>query len=106
MWKFHIEAEDEPIVIPGGLRGFKTVLTFSPDGTILVGSGMQGWSNPIALWDVERGRTLGILSGHTEPVETLVFSHDGKTLASGSQDGTVLLWDWKAITAKRVPDNK
>ena len=106
LWKFHTEPADEPIAIPGGLRGFKTVLTFSPDGTILVGSGMQGWSNPIALWDVERGRTLGILSGHTEPVETLVFSHDGKTLASGSQDGTVLLWDWDKITNKAAEDNK
>ncbi|MYA72342.1 WD40 repeat domain-containing protein [Candidatus Poribacteria bacterium] len=101
LWKFRTEPADEPIAIPGGLRGFKTVLTFSPDGTILVGSGMQGWSNPIALWDVERGRTLGILSGHTEPVETLVFSHDRKTLASGSQDGTVLLWDWKKIIDKK-----
>ena len=106
LWKFRTEPADEPIAIPGGLRGFKTVLTFAPDGTILVGSGMQGWSNPIALWDVERGRTLGILSGHTEPVETLVFSHDRRTLASGSQDGTVLLWDWDKIIAERVPDNE
>ena len=106
LWKFNIEAEDEPTSIPEGVRGFKTVLTFSPDGTTLVGSGMEGWSNPIKLWDVETGKDLGILSGHTEPVETLVFSHDRKTLASGSQDGTVLLWDWEAITAKRVPDNK
>ena len=97
LWKFHIEGEDEPTSIPGGVRGFKTVLTFSPDGTILVGSGMEGWNTPIKLWDVETGRGLGMLSGHTEPVETLVFSHDGKTLASGSEDGTVLLWDWDEI---------
>jgi len=106
LWKFHIEAEDEPTFIPGGLRGFKTVLTFSPDGTILVGSDMEIWNTWIKLWDVETGKDLGMLSGHTEPVETLVFSHDGKTLASGSQDGTVLLWDWDKIIAKKVPDNK
>ena len=52
------------------------------------------------------GRSLGILFGHTEPIETLVFSHDGKTLASGSEDGTVLLWDWEKIIAKRTPENK
>ena len=106
LWNFRIEAADEPTLIPGGLRGFKNVLIFSPDGTILVGSGMEGWSNPIKLWDVETGRDLGILSGHTEPVETLVFSHDGKTLASGSEDGTVLLWDWDKISAKAAPKNK
>lgn len=105
LWKFRIAA-DEPTLIPGGLRGFKNVLTFSPDGTILVGSDMEIWNTWIKLWDVETGRGLGMLSGHTEPVETLVFSYDGKTLASGSQDGTVLLWDWDKIIAKKVPDNK
>ena len=105
-WKFRIEAEVAPIRIDGNLGGFRNALAFSPDGTILVGSGMEGWSNPIKLWDVETGRDLGVLSGHTEPVETLVFSHDGKTLASGSEDGTVLLWDWDEIIAKRVPDNR
>ena len=46
------------------------------------------------LWDVETGNQLAFLNGHTEDITTLVFSHDGKILASGSQDGTVLLWDW------------
>lgn len=106
LWEFRIEAEEGPNRIDGNLGGFnKNPLTFSPDGTILIGSGMEGWSNPIKLWDVETGRYLGILSGHTEPVETLVFSHDGQILASGSDDGTVLLWDWEEIIAKRVQDN-
>ncbi len=105
LWKFRIAAEEVPNRIDGNLGGFKNALTFSPDGTILIGSGMEGWSNPIKLWDVETGRYLGILSGHTEPVETLVFSHDGKMLASGSDDGTVLLWDWEEIVAKRVQGN-
>ena len=107
LWKFRIESEEEnePTSIPGNLHGFKNVLTFSPDGTILVGSAMAGGSNSIKLWDVETGRDLGILSGHTEPVETLLFSHDGKTLASGSEDGTVLLWDWDKIIDKKVRGN-
>ena len=105
-WKFRIEAEVAPIRIDGSLGGFRNALTYSPDGTILVGSGMEVWSNPIRLWDVETGRNLGILSGHTEPVETLVFSHDGKTLASGSDDGTVLLWDWDQIVNKVRQENR
>ena len=55
---------------------------------------------------MKTGKSLGILSGHTEPVEALVFSHDGKILASGSDDGTVLLWDWEKISAKRKAEIK
>ena len=58
------------------------------------------------LWDVETSNRLAFLNGHTEDITTLVFSHDGKILASGSQDGTVLLWDWAKIIAKQTPNNK
>lgn len=33
------------------------------------------------------------LKGHTEPIRSLSFRPDGSTLASGSWDGTVRLWD-------------
>lgn len=34
-----------------------------------------------------------LLTGHTKPVKALVFSTDGKTLLSGSDDCTVKAWD-------------
>ena len=92
--------------IPKSQRGFSDVLTFSPDGKILLDPKLDVWHPIIQLWDVNTGADLGILSGHTEPIETLVFSHDGKTLASGSEDGTILLWDWDKIIAERGTDNK
>lgn len=76
-------------------RGFSSVLIFSPDGKIL----LDTRGSEIELWDTN-GNNLGTLSGHTESITTLVFSHDGKTLASGSNDGTVLLWDWEKISTK------
>ena len=79
-----------------------SVLVFSPNGEILLDT--KGFN--IILWDT-KGINLGtLLSGHTEPITTLVFSHDGKTLASGSDDGTVLLWDWEKVLAKRKTEQK
>ena len=94
--------------IPKSQRGFSDVLTFSPNGKILLDPKLGTWGLNfiIQLWDVDTGADLGTLSGHTEGIETLVFSHDRKTLASGSKDGTVLLWDWEKVIAKRTPENK
>ena len=92
--------------IPKSRHGFSDVLIFSPDGKIILDPKIEVWQPLIQLWDVDTGEDLGTLAGHTEPIETLVFSHDGKTLASGSEDGTVLLWDWDEITVKRASDNK
>ena len=85
--------------------GFSDVLMFSPDGKILLNPNSINWRPLIQLWDVKTGTDLGTLTGHTEEIKTLAFSHDGKMLASGSWDGTVLLWDWDKISAKIATDN-
>ena len=82
-------------------RAYSSVLIFSPDGDIL----LDTKGSEIILWDTN-GKDLGTLSGHTQTITTLVFSHDGKTLASGSDDGTVLLWDWDKISTKHKMQQK
>ncbi len=102
LWDVTTTGIQERGAIPDNHRGFWDILTFSPDGNTLLGSSRRH----IKLWNVDTGNQLSTLTGHTEPIETLVFSHDGKTLASGSQDGTVLLWDWDKIIAKQTPNNQ
>ena len=76
-------------------------VTFSPDGRAIASStiwdfpGDEGVVYTIRLWDADTGEILRTLSGHTGPVESVAFSPDGHTVASGSGgwDDTVRVWD-------------
>lgn len=69
-------------------------LVFAPASTVLVAGLING---EIKLWDVATGDKLNTLDGHADPVTTLVFSPDGKTLVSTGRDGTILVWDWEEV---------
>jgi WD40 repeat protein len=67
----------------------------SPDGTLL-GLGEHPWPprlSAVRLWDTGTGKPLPPLLGHFGGIATMCFSPDGKTLASGGADTTILLWD-------------
>jgi WD40 repeat protein len=74
-------------------------VAFAPDGrTLATGNDY----NTVILWDLTdpaRPRQLGSsLTGHTDrgragPVDSVAFAPDGRTLATGSDDTTVILWD-------------
>lgn len=53
--------------------------------------------NEIMVWDCggrgPAGTTPKILTGHDQRVTTLAFQRDGHLLASGSDDGCVLIWN-------------
>jgi hypothetical protein len=82
--------------VPGELRCVRTNTVFrravfSPDArrALVAGPGAATFQ----LWDVEGGKLLGDLAGHTEDVLALAFSQDGRQALSGSRDTTVRLWD-------------
>ena len=82
------------------LQGHDTVcqLAFSPDDTILAAGDVGG---VIRLWELSTGRHITTFKGHKTYVSVLVFSPDGKTLASAgggvgaanNLGGAILLWN-------------
>ena len=86
-------------------------VAFSPDGTMLaVGSEGRNDNHEslsvVHLWDVSTSnyRSIRTLTGHAGSgwVNSVAFSPDSKTLASGSIDGKVRLWDVSSGTLKNT----
>ncbi len=65
------------------------VVAMSPDGNSVAASGDNG---KILVWNLTADQPPVELKGHEGAVNTLVFSNDGRQLASGSDDRTVKLW--------------
>lgn len=79
-------------------RSLTPCLTLSPDGQRI--ACVHG-PNALSLIDIEGGETAKVLNGHTVPTQGVIFSPDGKLIAScagnppgmNPGDGEVKLWD-------------
>ncbi|MBQ6781423.1 MAG: caspase family protein [Treponema sp.] len=65
-------------------------LAWMPNEKYLVVGDMDG---VITIWDWHARKTIQTLHGHTGWVTSLALTSDGKTLYSGSRDGTVRTWN-------------
>ena len=75
-----------------GFQGEISRVEFHPQiRNVLVAAGKD---RAIHIWDVESGRELRKLLGHTKRISSLAFSKDGKILASGSVDRTIRTWNF------------
>jgi WD40 repeat protein len=84
------------------------LLAISPDGRILAAACQPitatdtRFDEQIHLWDIATGEKLVSFDASTDgTVATLFFLPDGKTLVSGMDRGTALLWDLTNIRAPR-----
>jgi WD40 repeat protein len=65
-------------------------IAFAPDSKRLAAADAN---RDIYVWELTVGDKVRTFQGHQKAVTSLAISPDGKTLLSGSEDATMLLWD-------------
>ena len=63
------------------------------DANVWWEKGMQKMA--IRIWEVATGEKIHTFWGHNSDVQSLAFSPNGTMLASGSFEGSILIWDLK-----------
>src|SRR5260370_27918722 len=74
-------------------RGVK--VAFSPTGDTLAAGCGAWWGSPaqVRRWELATGRELSPFRGHQAQITALAFAPDGQTLATGSRDHSICMWD-------------
>ena len=77
----------QPVVLPHG--SVRYAVAFSADGTLLAAAGDKS----LTIWACTSGRYTPLLEEVSETSRCLAFSADGRTLAIGTDDGSIRLLD-------------
>jgi WD40 repeat protein len=104
-----VRSGSELRTLKGHSRSVNSV-AFSPDGKLL--ASVSAYDTTITVWDIGSGNELRTLAGHFSEVSSMafssrgissvVFSPDGKLLASGNLERTVKLWDVRSGSELRT----
>lgn len=89
LWNVYGDCEN--ICVLRGHSAAVLEVKFSDEGENLISCSVD---KTLALWDLETGDRVRRLKGHTSYINSCAASKEKREMAvSGSDDGTVLLWD-------------
>ena len=73
-------------------------LVFSPDSNLFA----SYIKDAIRIWDVNTGKEMKRLRGHSRGVNVVAFSPDNRTLVSNGWDDSLRVWDIKTGKVKKI----
>jgi serine/threonine protein kinase len=85
---------------PEGHRDVVRAVAISPDGTQVASA---SWEKDVKLWNLQTGKLSRTLLGHTGKVVAVSFIND-LTLASGSEDETIRIWNTQNEQVQEVKE--
>ena len=82
-----------------GHKDAVSAVAFSNDGRFLASGGSGPDDHRVLLWDIAHGHLLGDFGAtHRGMITSLIFSRDSSVLVSGSNDKSLVLWDFNKFS--------
>ncbi len=106
VWETDSDRKERAIPIQGWIPTISAarmdqLLAISPDGDLIAVAGSEGG---VHLLDFESGTGVHVFRGHLGPVTSVVFSADGRLLASAGQDMTAVVWNLADLKKNQAND--